>query len=297
MFDLTLGRAATRNRRAPAVGAIVLGALAATTLTAGVAAAAPAKAVVKYMNGFTKFGTPRTADGHPDWTGLWDTTDTMAFDPATADPPGNNAQGLRDRIHPPYNAEWEARYTAILDDHVKKDIVTDPINLCQPHGFPRVLGGKRGPVQFIVTPVMFQMQWDSQSQVHRVSMNVPHPGPDDVWDTPMGDAVGHWEGETLVVDSIASKAGQFDRTGAPYSNKIHTVEHIRQIDADTLEDQITLEDPVAFTKPWHVTRRFKRAPSDLKLIDDFCTENNRNPVVNGVPTTVLGSELEAQAGR
>jgi hypothetical protein len=273
---------------APLASVLLLGAVLATGLAAGPATAQ------HVTTGVTKFGVPKTADGHPDWTGLWDTTDTLAFDPATADPPGSSAQGLRDRIHPPYNKEWEAKYQAILDDHVKKGIITDRINFCIPHGFPRVLGGKRGPVQFMVTPIMFQMQWDSQSQVHRVAMNVPHPKPEDVWNTLMGDAVGHWEGETLVIDSILSTAGQFDRSGAPFSDQIHTVEHITQTDANTLEDSITLEDPVAFTKPWHVVRRFKKAPAGLKMIDDFCVENNRNPVVNGVPTVVLGADLAAE---
>ena len=237
----------------------------------------------------------RPAVGHPDWTGVWDSTEGLAFDPATADPPGNSAQGTNDRIHPPYNKEWEAKYDAVLAEH-RKGKIADPINFCVPHGFPRVLGGKRGPIQFMVTPVMFQMEWDSQSQIHRVAMNVPHPKPDDVWNTLMGDAVGHWEGETLVIDSILSTAGQFDRSGAPFSDQIHTVEHISQTDEKTLVDEITIEDPVAFTKPWHVTRRFKKAPPGLKMIDDFCVENNRNPVVNGVPTTVLGSDLAAQEG-
>ena len=267
----------------PTRAPLLLGAVVAAVLAAGPAATAAA------------FTLQRTADGHPDWTGVWDSTQGMAFDPATADPPGNNAQGEHDRIHPPYNAEWEAKYAATLAEHAKGRIA-DPINLCVPHGFPRALGGSHGPIQIVATPSMFQMQWEWQSEIHRVNMNRPHLSPEDLWPTFMGDSVGHWEGDTLVIDTIGSKAGQYDRTGAPHSDQTHTVERVRQIDADTLEDRITIEDPVALTRPWVVVRRFTRAKADVRVHDDFC-ENERNPIVNGEATVILGSELEARRGR
>ena len=236
----------------------------------------------------------RPAVGHPDWTGVWDSTEGLAFDPATADPPGNSAQGTNDRIHPPYNKEWEAKYDAVLAEH-RKGKIADPINFCVPHGFPRALGGSHGPIQIVSTPTMFQMQWEWQSEIHRVNMGAKHLPPEELWPTFMGDSIGHWEGDALVIDTIGSKAGQYDRTGAPYSDKTHTVERITQTDPNTLIDRITVEDPVALTRPFVVVRRFVRAKPDTRIQDDFC-ENERNPIVNGEATVVLGSELEARQG-
>jgi hypothetical protein len=67
----------------------------------------------------------------PNWSGLWNPVGGLIFDPSTADPKGNNAQQPGDREHPPYNAEWEAKYKAKLD-HTLAGYFTDPITNCLP---------------------------------------------------------------------------------------------------------------------------------------------------------------------
>ena len=222
-----------------------------------------------------------------DLSGVWDTTQGLAFDPATADPKGNSAQNPGDRIHPPYKPEWEAKYEAKLVESRKGNII-DPLNFCTPHGMPRILGGAPGPLEILQTPRQINIQWEYFSQTHRIYMDVPHTPPNEVLTAVMGEAVGHWEGATLVVDTVAMKEGVFDRTQAPYSDQVHVVERITKTDGDHLRNDITIEDPVALTHPWHVTRVWLRADPGNRVGDLFC-DSDRNPVVDGQVQVVLNA--------
>ena len=100
----------------------------------------------------------------------------------------------------------------------------------------------------------------------------PHAvDPDPSW---MGDSVGHWEGDTLVVDTI----GFNDKTelqGYRHTEDLHMVERFRRPDFDTVQYEVTIEDPNVFDKPWTLTRTFTLRP-DLRRIDEFICENNRD---------------------
>jgi hypothetical protein len=79
-----------------------------------------------------------------------------------------------------------------------------------------------------------------------------------------------------------------DPSGATLSDQAHTIERIRMLNSDDIEDQLTIEDPIALTKPWDLTRHYKRdTRKDVWFTDEVCNENNRNPIVNGKVTTVL----------
>jgi hypothetical protein len=101
----------------------------------------------------------------------------------------------------------------------------------------------------------------------------PHPvDPDPTW---MGDSIGHWEGDTLVVDTIAFN----DKTELPggfrHTEALHVVEHFRRIDFDHLQWDATIEDPNVFTKPWTMSRTFPLR-GDLEKVDEYVCENNRD---------------------
>ena len=73
----------------------------------------------------------------------------------------------------------------------------------------------------------------------------------DLGPTWLGDAIGHWDGDTLVVDTIGFNDKTWvDRAGHPHSTDMHLTERIRRVDEKTLTDDITIEDPKAYTKPW-----------------------------------------------
>jgi len=100
----------------------------------------------------------------------------------------------------------------------------------------------------------------------------PHPvDPDPTW---MGDSVGHWEGDTLVVDTI----GFNDKTeisGYKHTEALHLVERYTRNDYNTLQYEATLEDPNVFAEPWKMTRSFALRP-DLAKIDEFVCEHNED---------------------
>jgi hypothetical protein len=223
----------------------------------------------------------------PNWTGLWMPIGGLIFDTATAEPPGNGAQNPGDRERPPYNAEWEAKYKKALD-RTLAGFYTDPITNCVPHGMPRLMGGIPGPLEFVDTPEQTWIIWEWGSQLRRIFTDGrPHLAEDERYPIWNGDSIGHWEGDTLVADTISMRDDTvYDRTGAPHSDQVRMVERIRLLDANTLENDMVITDPVAFTKPWHVVRRYRRTPPGL-IIDVICNENQRNPIINGQTQVLL----------
>ncbi len=104
------------------------------------------------------------------------------------------------------------------------------------------------------------------------NVNPAHPvDPDPTW---MGDSVGRWEGDTLVIDTVGFNT-RTELSGYKHSESLHIVEKFKRPDASTLEYEATLEDPEVFVKPWTVSRRFALRP-DLRKVDEFVCENNKD---------------------
>jgi hypothetical protein len=145
----------------------------------------------------------------------------------------------------------------------------------------------------MVTPGEVRITWNWLNATRRIYTDGrPHPKGDDLLPSFMGHSIGHWEGDTLVVDTIGMMAGIYDQSEAPHSDKVHLTERIRMIDASTLEDQMTIEDPVAVTRPWHVVRHYDRAKPETRIGDLYC-DSDRNPVVNGQVQVVLNAPVVA----
>jgi len=129
-------------------------------------------------------------------------------------------------------------------------------------------------VYFIQTPKQIWMVYAGDQQVRRVYLNVPHSrGIKPSW---YGESVGHYEGQTLVIDTI----GQNDKTmldpyRTPHSEKIHVVERWAIVeDGRILEDVFTVEDPEAFYQPWTGKKRFRRGQEPI--LEEVCAENNEH---------------------
>ena len=102
--------------------------------------------------------------------------------------------------------------------------------------------------------------------------------PTDPEPTYNGESTGHWDGNFLLVTSYGFRDDtNMEASGLPKSDKAIAYERIWLADDDTLRDEFTLVDPVAFARPWTVTKTYKRAPPDFKLLPYVCLENNRNP--------------------
>jgi hypothetical protein len=146
---------------------------------------------------------------------------------------------------------------------------------CWPIGTPGFLLYPVQPVFFIQGPHEVVMVWQNDHQLRRVYLDVPHrvdPAPS--W---YGDSVGHYEGDTLVVDTIGITTKAFiDNYRTPHSDQLHTVERFHLTDGGkTLQVDLHVEDPVAFTTPWNAIQRYRRVEPG-PLIEVSCAENNVN---------------------
>lgn len=226
----------------------------------------------------------------PNWSGVWRTKGSPAL--LSVENGRMFIPGVRD--NPPYNAEWEKKYTENLvrAEHQGDPKYPDP--LVDPHtqycaaGMPRLIATPFD-YEFIVTPVKTWILVDKESR-HVYTDGRKFPPDDEQWPTMRGVSIGHWEGQTLVVETISVKAGQWgDTTPLIFSEKASYLERYTQIDANTIENQVTINDPVSLTKPWIFTRRYTRMkPGTWVAEPETCGgPEDRNPIVDGRVTTVL----------
>jgi len=176
----------------------------------------------------------------------------------------------------------------------------DPSNHCGPYSPPFVFAMQLG-LQVVQTKNQITFLYNQDDQVRRIRMNARHPAK--VSPTAMGDSVGHFEGDTLVIDTVGIKVGPFtvtDRFGTPQSEAMHVVERYRLIDAREaraaadlhekidgrlgagrttdpapgtkgLQLQLTIEDPKYFTSPWFAQVTYQRSPQEWQ--EQVCAEN------------------------
>jgi len=236
----------------------------------------------------------KTPAALPDWGGTWTIPNTplnsIVFDGASTEPYGCNTFASPCREHPPYNAKWEALYK-VQNAKFDADVLPDPLIRCIPRGMP---GDMRTPdaMEFVLRPERVWVFIENGNQARRIYTDGrPHRTGPDAFNSFTGDSVGHWEGDTLVVDTIHTKGGMLiDRTGAILSDQAHIVERIHRRDAKTMEDDFTITDPGALTKPWTVTRLY--SPVKGEVMDYACAENNRNPVSADGHTLAVGPHGE-----
>ena len=109
-----------------------------------------------------------------------------------------------------------------------------------------------------------------------VYLNVRHPA--DVDPSFHGDSVGHWEGDTLVVDTVglAGDKTTLDQVGTPHSDELHVVTRLRRNGPDELEIRVRMEDPKTFTRPFERRVVYRRAAPGVRL-EEYVCENQANP--------------------
>jgi hypothetical protein len=145
-------------------------------------------------------------------------------------------------------------------------------------------------LQFVLRPEQVWIIFERPDVRYIYTDGRPFPPPEELWPTFEGYSIGHWEGDTLVVETVSMMGGvPIDRTGAVLSDKVRVVERIRKIDARTITDEITITDPVALTRPWVVTRRYNKRNEQFPRVESVSSlENQRNPIVNGETKTLVG---------
>jgi hypothetical protein len=209
---------------------------------------------------------PRTADGKPDLSGIWQVLNTAAWDiqdhSASLGVPAG--QGVVEGNEIPYKPEALAKKKENFANRLK----LDPEIKCYLPGTPRGMY-MPFPFQIIQTPAYIMIVSSYARAVRTIYMTNQTEAPADSW---MGWSNGHWEGETLVIDTTGfNDLSWFDRAGNFHSDQLHVVERITATDADHLSYEATIEDPQTFTRPWKITLPiYRRLEKNAQLLEFNC---------------------------
>jgi hypothetical protein len=172
---------------------------------------------------------------------------------------------------PPLTPAYLAIYERMRADAAKTAEGAEP---CEWPGMPTIMTYPY-PFEVLSTPGRITFIFEVESQVRRIFLDrQKHLDPDDLDPSYNGDSIGHWEGQTLVIDTIGFNTRRPVR-GLPHSEQMHIVERITPLDANTIRNQITITDPAAFTKPIVLDVQYSRRP-DWRIREYSCEENNRD---------------------
>ena len=211
---------------------------------------------------------PRTADGKPDVSGIWQAMNTAAWDIQ-----GHSAQkdvpaglGVVEGNEIPYQP-WAAEKKK---QNFANRATADPETRCFLPGVPRLMY-MPFPFQIFQTPTYLAFVHEYVHAVRHIYVNgTAHPrGPIDWW---MGDSRGRWEGDTLVVDVVHfTDQTWFDRAGNFHSEALHLIERYTLIGPDHINYEVTVEDPKVFTRPWKMRMiLYRRKEPNAQLLEHEC---------------------------
>jgi hypothetical protein len=162
------------------------------------------------------------------------------------------------------------------------EVVDNSRKLCVPDGLPRVLATPY-PFEIIQAPPgQVTMVHELNHQIRVVALDKPMPSDHDLLVLPYynGHSIGHFEGDTLVVESAGFNEKTFvDATGAPHTYEMRTVERIRKISPNQLEIVITVHDPDYYSRDWQARFVYNQR-NDVRLEDYVCGEPHRD--ISGV---------------
>jgi hypothetical protein len=171
----------------------------------------------------------------------------------------------------PLTPEWAAKVQA-LKTHAAQD--TTAAN-CLPPGLPEIMG-QPYPYEFLLTPGQVTIVGEAYMIVRHIYTD-GRPLPTDPDPSFFGTSVGHWEGNTLVAESVGFDPHTEIVPGVPHSNKMKVLERFELLDPDTMQITTTVTDPVALTHPYTTTRLLKRH-RNWTIQEYICEQNNRNSV-------------------
>jgi hypothetical protein len=220
-------------------------------------------------DGATAMKNPLYGDpSHPNISGMWNPEFAyFGSPPGAARPAGPPRMAAGPKLTPPYArryAEWQKKFEVGEQE-------PDTVTRCLALGMPRF--GTMA-VEIIQTPGQVTLNTNVLHDIRRIYLDgIGHTtGADPSFD---GDSVGHWESDTLVVETNNIRPGTLDRNGIPYSDKLTAVERIRRVSPTRLEIETTLTDPEAFVEPFTMHRAYVPMPPGSRFEEYIC-ENNRD---------------------
>jgi hypothetical protein len=210
---------------------------------------------------------PRTEDGKPDLSGIWQVMNTAAWDiqdhrAQQGIPAG---QGVVEGHEIPYLPAALAKKKQNFENR----LVADPETKCFLPGVPRITYTPL-PFQIVQGPTQVTILYEYAHAVRNIFMNTPHISGKIYWW--MGDSRGHWEGDTLVVDVTQfNDETWFDRAGNFHSDDLHVIERYTLMDADHINYEATIEDPKVFTRPWKMSMPlYRHKEKAFQLLEYEC---------------------------
>jgi hypothetical protein len=213
----------------------------------------------------------------PDFTGVWATYRAgRGADPKLA-PPAAGPLVLK----PEYAKPYEARRAAEAEANKRGEQLANGSVNCVPYGVPTMMSVAIYPVEIIQGPKQVTIISEAFSEVRRVYLDRPQARIEDVAPGYYGRSVGHWDGDTLVVDTVGIKTTAPGYRGMPHSDQMRITERFRIAAPDFLHDQITIEDPVVLEKPVTYTLAYKRMPN-YEMVEFVCDNNREYVDENGV---------------
>ncbi|MGE3957186.1 MAG: hypothetical protein AB7H96_10750 [Vicinamibacterales bacterium] len=238
------------------------------------------------------YRAPRGADGHPDLNGIWQSLNEANWDlemhmarPALQTRPGPYgpvpappvlAFGAVGSVPPgvgvveggeiPYKPEALAQRNKNRENWVN----ADPEIKCYLPGVPRA-NYMPQPFQIFQSSKAIFFAYQYAGAVRNIYLKDPGPAPVDSW---MGQSVGRWEGDTLVIDVTGMNADTwFDRAGNWHTEQLHVVERYTRTAPDVITYEATIEDPNVFTRPWKISMPlYRRLDKGVQLMDFKCVE-------------------------
>ena len=201
---------------------------------------------------------PRNADGKPDLTGVWRPADIFLIEDISL--------GLKkgETISLTPAAE------KLMRAHLSKE---DPEANCLPTGVPR---HAPYPWRIVAAPTHYFFLFEGNIHSFRQIFTDGRKHPTDLNPTWYGHSTGRWDGDTFVVDTVGfNDRFWFDFVGHPHTEQLHTIERYTRPDFNTLIEEVTIDDPGAYTHPFTVRSSHRLMPGD-DLMEYICQENQRD---------------------
>ena len=223
---------------------------------------------------------PRTSDGKPDLTGVYQaSTRRGAWDAeAPGDEPGVPAERrpIAVTTGPPEPVPFRPEARARAQEILNRRSIDDPTGHCIFAASPRTTGVGLFPIQFVQTPTQMVILYEYMWQFRAIPIGGKHP--DDLSPSFLGDSVGRWDGDTFIVDVVGFKPGGWLTGGLVTTDALHLTERYTRVDRDQLNYEVTIEDPKVLTKPF-TQRTTLMLREGARLREYSCAENNMDPAV------------------
>jgi len=233
--------------------------------------------------------TPRLPNGKPDLSGHWTNpyTPNMALrvvDPVTKEPLKFARQGeaLKDAVDPkrtfdlPYS-DWGLKKWKEYDPVGKGDYTGN----CLPFGMSRNINSPHG-LQMVQSPDALAILFEQNTWFHFIPTNASFKWPADLPESWNGVSVGHWDGDTLVVETKGFNGyTRLDTNGHPHSKQMVMTNTFLRTDSNTIQHTVTVHDAKAYTHDWTNVRTWRLKPSNDVIMEYSCEENNLANILNG----------------